>query len=67
MGYKVKLQKIDRPTNKSFMISIPVVMAETLELEKGEELEWLIEDKNTMVLRRIHPVELLNLSAEECS
>ncbi len=52
MGYKVKLQKISRPTNKSFFISIPVVLVETMELEKGEELEWIMEDKNHLVLRR---------------
>ena len=52
MGYKVKLQKISRPTNKSFFISIPVVLVETMELGKGEELEWIMEDKNHLVLRR---------------
>ena len=52
MGYKVKLQKITRPTNNTFGVTIPVVMVETLELEKGEEFEWLVEDKNTMILRR---------------
>jgi len=52
MGYKVKLQKISRPTNKSFFISIPVVLAETMELEKGDELEWILEDKNHLVLQR---------------
>ncbi|NCC61317.1 MAG: hypothetical protein EOM12_10340 [Verrucomicrobiae bacterium] len=54
MGYKVKLQKIDRPTNKSFFVGVPVVSAESIELEKGEEFEWLIEDKNTMILRRVN-------------
>ncbi|MCF6177641.1 MAG: hypothetical protein L3J71_17940 [Victivallaceae bacterium] len=53
MGYKVKLQKISRPTNKSFFISIPVVLVESMELEKGEEFEWILEDKNNMILRRV--------------
>ena len=52
MGYKVKLQKIDRPTNKSFFVTIPVVLVESMELEKGEEFEWVLEDKNHLVLRR---------------
>jgi len=52
MGYKVKLQKINRPTNKSFFVSIPVVFVEALEMEKGEVFEWILEDKNTLVLQR---------------
>ena len=52
MGYKVKLQKINRPTNKSFFVSVPVVFVEAMEMEKGEVLEWILEDKNTLVLQR---------------
>ena len=53
MGYKVKLQKISRPTNKSFFVSIPVVLVETMELEKGEMFEWVLEDKNHILLKRV--------------
>lgn len=53
MGYKVKLQKISRPTNKSFFVSIPVVLVESMELEKGEEFEWVLEDKNNILLQRV--------------
>ena len=52
MGYKVKLQKVSRPTNNTFFITVPVVLVETMELAKGEEMEWVLEDKNTLVLRR---------------
>ena len=55
MGYKVKLQKISRPTNNTFFITVPVVLVDTMELEKGEEFEWLLEDKNTLVLQRKEP------------
>ena len=37
MGYKVKLQKIERPTNKTFCVTVPVVMVEAMELKNGEE------------------------------
>ena len=57
-AYKVKLQKIERPTNKTFSVTIPVVMVETMELKKGEEFEWLVEDKNTMILKRKKPVTM---------
>jgi antitoxin component of MazEF toxin-antitoxin module len=53
MGYKVKIQKVQRPTNKSFYINMPAAIAEALKMEKGEEFEWEIEDKNTLVLKRM--------------
>jgi antitoxin component of MazEF toxin-antitoxin module len=52
MGYVIKVQKVDRPTNRSYYLNLPVVLAEALDLSKGEEWEWLVEDKNTLVLRR---------------
>ena len=52
MGYAVKIQKVDRPTNRSYYVNFPAALAEAVGLEKGEELEWLIEDRNTFVLRR---------------
>ncbi len=55
MGYKVKLQKVNRPTNNTFFVTVPVVLVDTMELLKGEEFEWLLEDKNTLILRRKNP------------
>jgi len=57
MGYKVKLQKVSRPTNNTFFVTLPVVLVETMNLVKGEEFEWLLEDKNTLVFRRKNPME----------
>ena len=55
MGYRVKLQKVERPTNRSFYLNFPVALAEAMSVEKGEEFEWLVEDQNTLVLRRVKP------------
>jgi antitoxin component of MazEF toxin-antitoxin module len=52
MGYLVKVQKVERPTNRSFYVNLPAALADAIELDKGEELEWFIEDKNTLILRR---------------
>jgi hypothetical protein len=57
MGYPVKLQKVERPTNRSFYINL----ADAGQLAKGEDLEWFIEDKNTLILRRKNPVKALKL------
>ena len=43
---------MERPTNRSYYVNLPVVLAEALEIEKGEEMKWLVEDKNTLLLCR---------------
>lgn len=52
MGYQVKIQKVERPTNRSFYINIPAAIADALEVKKAEVFEWTIENKNTLVLSR---------------
>ena len=52
MGYLIKVQKVERPTNRSYYVNLPVVLAEAIEIQKGDEWEWLIEDKNTLILSR---------------
>jgi hypothetical protein len=51
-GCQVKVQKVERPTNRSYYLNLPVVLAEALEIAKGEEMVWLVEDKNTLLLCR---------------
>lgn len=53
MGYKIKVQKVDRGKTKSFYVNFPAAVAEAAEMEKGEEMEWVLEDKNTFILRRV--------------
>jgi hypothetical protein len=61
MGYLLKLQKVERPTNRSFYVNLPAALADAAQLEKGQELEWFIEEKNTLILRRRKPVKSLKL------
>ena len=53
MGYKVKIQKIERATNKTYYVNFPGAFADAVDLEKGEEMEWFIEDRNCFVLKRV--------------
>ena len=53
MGYKVKIQKVERGSTKSFYVNFPAAVAEACVISKGEEMEWLIEDRNNFVLRRV--------------
>lgn len=65
-GYAVKLQKVERPTNRSYYVNFPVTLAEAMDMRKGEEFVWIIEDKNTLILKRRKartPRRLKNLSS----
>ena len=58
MGYPIKVQKVERPTNRSYYVNLPVVLAEAIDLQKGEQWEWSMEDKNTLVLSRVKKREI---------
>jgi len=53
MGYKVKIQRVERRQTKSFYVNFPAAVAEALEIVKGEEMEWIIQDNNTFILKRV--------------
>lgn len=61
MGYPVKIQKVERPTNRSYYVNVPVPLAQAIGLEKAEACEWWLEDKNTLILRRTRPKTLRKL------
>ena len=54
-GYTVKLQKVERPTNRSYYVNFPVALAEAMSMTKGEEFVWIVEDKNTLIFKREKP------------
>lgn len=57
MGYKIKIQQVDRGSTQSFYVNFPAAVAEAANIVKGEEMEWTIENKNTFVLQRIKPAK----------
>lgn len=63
MGYPVKIQKVERPTNKSYYVNFPVALAEALGVTKGEDFEWTVEDKNTVILTRAKPLPARKLKS----
>ena len=58
MGYRIKIQKVERPTNRSFYVNLPVVLAEAMNIKKGEAFDWIVEDKNILVLKRVKPLKI---------
>jgi len=53
MAYLTKLQVIQRGgQNRQYYLICPAPLAAALEMEKGEQLEWVIKDRNTFEIRR---------------
>lgn len=55
MGHRIKIQRVERGRTKSYYVNFPAALAEATQIQKGEELEWLMEDRNTFILRRVTP------------
>lgn len=67
MGYKVKIQKIQRAANKTYYVNFPGAFAEAVNLEKGEQMEWFIEGRNCFVLKRVKEAGSFLASAQKAS
>jgi hypothetical protein len=52
MGFPTKIQLIKRAKSEQWYINFPSAIAQAMEFDRGEVVEWLIEDKHTMILKR---------------
>jgi len=52
VGYPTKVQLIKRKTSEQWYINFPAAIAHSMEFTRGEIVEWIIEDKGQMVLKR---------------
>jgi hypothetical protein len=52
MGYPTKIQLIKRKQSEQWYINFPAAVAQAMEFERGETVEWIIEDKSQLVVRR---------------
>jgi hypothetical protein len=57
MGHPTKIQLIQLQTSKQWYVNFPAALAQVMEFDKGEVWEWIVEDKNQLVLKRQIPVE----------
>ncbi len=54
MGYLSKVQVIERAKGqRQFYLICPAPLAQALEMEKGETIEWVVEDKWTLRVARV--------------
>ncbi|MGD1100738.1 MAG: hypothetical protein ABSA59_01625 [Terriglobia bacterium] len=53
MGYQSTVQVIRRGgKNCQWYLICPAPLAQALEIEKGEVIEWVVEDQHTLVVKR---------------
>lgn len=55
MGYPTKVQLINRQDSQQWYINFPAAIAQAIEFTKGETVEWVIQDRDTLLLRRLGP------------
>ena len=56
MGFSTKNQLIKRANSEQWYINLPSAIAKAMEFERSEVVEWFIQDKYKMVLKRNEPV-----------
>jgi hypothetical protein len=54
MGYPTKVQLINRKNSQQWFINFPSAVARAMEFQRSETVEWVIEDKSQLVLRRLN-------------
>ena len=52
MGYPTKMQLINRKASQQWYVNMPAAVAEAMEFQKGEVVEWIIDDQQHLVLKR---------------
>jgi antitoxin component of MazEF toxin-antitoxin module len=55
MGFPTKVQLIKRKASEQWYVNFPSALAQALDFSRGETVEWTIEDKSLLALRRLHP------------
>jgi hypothetical protein len=52
MGFKTKVQLINRKASQQWYINFPSACAQMMEFQKGEEVEWVITERGDLILKR---------------
>jgi len=52
MGHPTKVQLIQRQASQQWYIAVPAALARSLGLQKGETIEWSVQDRNNLLLHR---------------
>jgi hypothetical protein len=52
MGFPTKVQVISRKASEQWYINFPSAVAQAMEFNKGETVEWIVADKGHLILAR---------------
>lgn len=52
MGFPTKIQLIKRKGSEQWYVNFPSAVAQAIEFQKGETVEWVIADKGHLILSR---------------
>jgi antitoxin component of MazEF toxin-antitoxin module len=52
MGFPTKVQLIKRKSSEQWYVNFPSAVAQAMGFNKGEVVEWHVEDKETLALKR---------------
>ena len=52
MGYPTRVQLIQRKRSQQWYINFPAALARAMDFQKGEVVEWVVRDHETLVLHR---------------
>jgi hypothetical protein len=55
MGFPTKVQLIKRLASEQWYINFPSALAQAMDFTRGETVEWSVEDKSLLALRRLNP------------
>jgi hypothetical protein len=55
MGFPTKVQLIKRKASEQWYINFPSALAQAMDFSRGETVEWSVEDKSLLALRRLRP------------
>jgi antitoxin component of MazEF toxin-antitoxin module len=52
MGYPTKVQLICRKESQQWYVNLPAAVADAMDFVKGEVVEWTIQDRQHLILKR---------------
>jgi len=55
MGCQTKVQLIKRAKSEQWYVGLPAQLAQAMEFMQSEPVEWFVEDKATLALKRLEP------------
>ena len=55
MGFPTKVQLIKRKESEQWYVNFPSAVAQAMDFEKGDLVDWQIEDRKQLVLNRMEP------------